>query len=128
MPARWSPSAGTSSVATLATLQLDQGSELDATLTFYQDAAQTLPINLTGYTAKAGIASAYGNSPIVTLLPGSGLTLGGAAGTIALTITVSQIAKLTDLFYVWMLVVTDTLNVPHRWLQGPVTVSPWIPL
>lgn len=110
-------------MAAVSNLQIDQGSEFDTVFTFWQDTAHTLPVNLTGYTARLSIASAYGAAPVFTLTVGSGLTMGGVSGTISVSITGTQTGQLAAGTYVWDLLVIDTLGALHRFLQGTVFVS-----
>ena len=49
------------------------------------------PWNLTGYTAALTIRDKPGGSTIATLTGGSGLTLGGSAGTITVSRTSAQV-------------------------------------
>ena len=57
------------------------GYPIALSLTFYADAAQTTPINLTGYSAKLTVKPT-GASAIEVTTANSGIALGGAAGTL----------------------------------------------
>ena len=104
-----------------------------------QDWAPTLtvavggtPVNLTGYTARMMAKPDYTASTATLSLTtgGSGITLGGTAGTIALSQTSTQTAALgaalsyaqTQLLYDLELVSSGT--VVTRLLQGVITVYP----
>lgn len=55
-----------------------------------------VPVNLTGYGANMVIREcAKDSATLLTLTSGNGITLGGAAGTIEITITATQAANLT---------------------------------
>ena len=62
------------------------------TFTLYQGGSL---VNLTGYTATLEIlTSQNGGTPLATLTSGSGLTLGGALGTIVATLSAAATAAL----------------------------------
>ncbi len=64
-------------------------------------------------------------STIVSLTSGSGITLGGAAGTIAILISATTTAALTAPFSgVYDLELVSAGGVVTRLLQGAATVSP----
>jgi hypothetical protein len=46
-----------------------------------------VPIDLTGYTARMKVKTTYGGTTVFSLTSGSGITLGGIAGTIDILIT-----------------------------------------
>jgi hypothetical protein len=73
------------------------------------------------YTATNG-ALALGTSPTSTL--NAGITLGGAAGTIVVTIDADYTSKLTSGNYVYDLELTSSSNVVTRLLEGQFTVTP----
>lgn len=52
------------------------------------------PVNLTGYTARMQVRpTATASSTYLSLTTGSGITLGGVAGTITLSATAAQMAS-----------------------------------
>ncbi len=67
--------------------------------------AAPVPVDLTGCVANMSIAQNYGDKPMLTLSSsqltpnGSGLTLGGTAGTIQITITPADSAALQSGVY-----------------------------
>ena len=70
---------------------IDQGADFSLSLTWESPAGS--PVDLTGYTAALVIRSTYGAQPeVLALAQGSGITLGGAAGTIAIAITAATLA------------------------------------
>ena len=67
------------------------GTKWTKSLTWYSDLAETSPVNLTGYTAQMDVRRGIGDtSALISLTQASGITLGGAAGTIVLTIEDSE--------------------------------------
>ncbi len=79
--------------ATKRDLLIDQGVPFALSLTWESPAGS--PVDLTSYTAALDIRSAFGAvDTLLSLANGSGITLGGAAGTIAIALTASQTAAL----------------------------------
>lgn len=105
-------------------IEIKQGATYQLTVT-WKDSAGTA-INLTGYTARMQVRETYSSSStIVSLTSSSGITLGGAAGTIAILISATTTAALTAPFSgVYDLEVVDGSGVVTRLLEGAATVSP----
>ncbi len=105
-------------------ITINQGATFELTIT-YKDSAGTA-INLTGYTARMQVRETYSSSStVVSLTNGSGITLGGAAGTIAILISATTTAALTAPFSgVYDLEIVTAGGVVTRLLQGAATVSP----
>ena len=87
-----------------------------------------VPVNLTGFTATATIrVNVDDASAVRTLTVGSGITLGGAAGTILLTIADDVTAAMTARVYVWDLFLvsggglTTPLTAGRVFVRKPVT-------
>lgn len=81
------------------------------------------PVNLTGYTAHAQLRDSHGVL-LVDLTVGAGLTLGGSAGTITLTMTPAQTLLIPQLGGSWDLKLTAGDGTVTRLLQGLVQLSP----
>ena len=82
------------------------------------------PVDLTGYTAA--LQARYNvdaSTTFISLTSGSGLTLGGALGTITVDLTAAQTAALTCFYGVYDLELTAPDGTVTRLLQGTVTVS-----
>jgi hypothetical protein len=105
-------------------ITINQGATYELTVT-WKDSAGTA-INLTGYSARMQVRETYSStSTIVSLTNGSGITLGGAAGTIAILISATTTAALTAPFSgVYDLELVSAGGVVTRLLQGAATVSP----
>lgn len=83
------------------------------------------PVNLTGYTARMMIRSNYADAnPLISLTSSSGITLGGTAGTMEISIPAATTAALSAGLAAYDLELTDTLTKKIRLLQGSVTISP----
>ena len=105
-------------------LTINQGATFELTVT-WKDSAGTA-INLTGYSARMQVRETYSSSTsIVSLTNGAGITLGGAAGTIAIVISATTTAALTAPFSgVYDLELVNAGGVVTRLLQGAATVTP----
>ncbi len=88
--------------------------------------ADSVPVDLTGWTAHMQVRPAYANQTSVVLADltdGSGITLGGTAGTILLELTGTQTAALSFDTAVYDLYLTNPSGRPTRLLEGIVTLS-----
>jgi len=103
----------------------DQGATFGLSMT-YKDANGTV-INLTGYTARMQVRSkANASTTIVSLTssPAAGITLGGAAGTIVISISATSTAALEPGDYVYDLELVNTSSTAvTRLVQGRFRVS-----
>jgi len=91
----------------------------------WKDSAGTA-VNLTGYTARLQVRATYdSSSTILSLTSAAGITLGGAAGTIAITASATTTAALTAPFSgVYDLELVSGGGEVTRLLEGTATVSP----
>ena len=105
-------------------ITINQGATFELTVT-WKDSAGTA-INLTGYSARMQVRETYSSTTsVVSLTNGSGITLGGSAGTIAIVISATTTAALTAPFSgVYDLELVSAGGVVTRLLQGAATVSP----
>ena len=105
-------------------LEIKQGATLSLTAT-WKDSAGTA-VNLTGYTARLQVRATYdSSSTILSLTSAAGITLGGAAGTIAITASATTTAALTaPLSGVYDLELVSGGGEVTRLLEGTATVSP----
>jgi hypothetical protein len=80
-------------------------------------------MDLTGYTSAMQVREAIDSAtPLLSLTNGSGMTLGGTAGTIAVTITSAQSSAIAAGSFVYDLEITSGGTVT-RLLQGSFNVS-----
>ena len=105
-------------------LEIKQGATLSLTAT-WKDSSGTA-VNLTGYTARLQVRATYdSSSTILSLTSSAGITLGGAAGTIAITATATVTAALTAPWSgVYDLELVSGGGEVTRLLEGTATVSP----
>ena len=101
-----------------------QGASFDYTLTWQTGGT---PVNLSGYTARMQVRDGYdGGSAIVSLTSGTGITLGGTAGTILVALTATQTAAIDATpsgQYVYDLELVSGSTVT-RLVEGTFIVSP----
>ena len=111
----------TTSVDVPTKLVCKQGSTFTRTITWSQDG---IPVNVTGYTAAMQVRSSY-TSPtaVVSLTNGDGISLGGTAGTIEITISAVDTAGIPAGNYVYDLELTSGGTVT-RLLEGQFIVTP----
>ena len=105
-------------------ITINQGATFELTVTWKDSTGAA--INLTGYSARMQVRETYSSSStVVSLTNGSGITLGGAAGTIAILISATTTAALTAPFSgVYDLELVSAGGVVTRLLQGAATVTP----
>lgn len=84
-----------------------------------------VPVNLTGYTARMQLRREYSSSsPALSLTSGSGLTLGGSAGTVTISINAATTADLVADKYVYDLELVSSGGVVKRLLEGQIKLTP----
>lgn len=99
----------------------EQGATLSLTLT-YRDSSDAL-VNLTGYSARMQVReSVRAADTLLSLTSGSGITLGGAAGTIVLTVSATATAALPRGEFVYDLELVSGSGVVTRLIEGSFTV------
>jgi hypothetical protein len=104
-------------------ITLFQGADYDKTFTVLQGGTA---INFTGFTSAMQVRTAADSTAtLLSLTNGSGITLGGTAGTILVTITNAQSAAISAGSYAYDLELTSGVGagVVTRLLQGAFTVS-----
>lgn len=109
-------------MATRYDLEIDAGATYTDQVVF-RDSAGAL-VNLTGYTAAMKIRPTKESSTVsLSLTHSAGLALGGAAGTVDITISAAQTTALDSGNFVYDLKVTSAGGVATRLIEGNVTVS-----
>lgn len=106
---------------------IDQGADWYLTVT-YQNPAGT-PIVLTDYTAALQIRSPISSPTIVlSLTTGSGITITGATGTVAVHATANQTGLIDDGTYFYDLEISSPAGTPvvTRLVEGQVVVLPQV--
>jgi hypothetical protein len=106
-------------------LTMYQGASWDYTLTW--QVAGT-PVNLTGYSARMQVRESTDATAVVfSLASGSGITLGGTAGTIFLeasATTTAAIASPANMQYVYDLELVSAGSAVTRLVEGCFFVDP----
>jgi hypothetical protein len=77
-------------------------------------------VNWTGYTAKLQVKQYLNDTSVLTLTSGSGITLGGSAGTIAVVMSSALTGAVTPGDYLYDLEVTNG-SITYRVLEGKFT-------
>jgi hypothetical protein len=108
--------------ATTYDLTIEQGANFSQVITYKEDG---VAVNLTGYTARMQVrATLESASTLVELTTAnSRIALGGAAGTISLTISATDTAALTAGRGVYDLELVSGSGIVTRLLQGVATIS-----
>lgn len=83
------------------------------------------PVNLTSYTAALQIRS-LPESPtaVLSLSTGSGITITGATGLVAISATATQTRAIDEGTYFYDLEITSPAGVVTRLVQGQAVVTP----
>lgn len=107
-------------------IKCPQGATFDKTFTITVNGAR---LNLTGYTAAMQVRETYDS--ISTLLSlasgnGSGITLGGTAGTILVSVASTATTALAPGYYSYDLEITSGGGVTDRLLEGKFVVTPQV--
>jgi len=98
-----------------------QGADYDRTFTVTQGGTA---LNWSGYTARMQVRnSSDATATLLSLTNGSGITLGGTAGTVALAITAAQSTAIPAGSYAYDLELVSSGLQVTRLLQGSFTVS-----
>jgi hypothetical protein len=87
-------------------------------LTLYEDSAGVTPRNLTGYTADFIISELNQNREVLAIESGSGITLGGVAGTVQILLTPAQTTSLGNPSYAYQFKITSGTGVVTTILFG----------
>lgn len=107
------------------TMQMWQGATWNYDLTWTTGDPAT-PVNLTGYSARMQVRTEVDATDTIldlTSLVGGAITLGGAAGTIALDLSATSTADVTPGTHVYDLELVSGAGVVTRLLQGSFVVS-----
>lgn len=106
-------------------LECYQGASFDYSLTWQTGGAA---VNLTGYSARMQVRDTHdGSTAIVSLTSGSGITLGGTAGTILLAMNATTTAALDGTpsgQYVYDLELESGAGYVTRLVEGMFTIHP----
>lgn len=98
---------------------IDQGATWTLNIVYYD--YNNVPVNLTGYTARLQLRSKYDSTAVLTLSTGSGITITGPTGEIAIVGTAVQTELIPAGIYVYDLELTSGSEIT-RLIQGQMTV------
>jgi hypothetical protein len=100
-------------------------SEFSVTMTWYVTSAKSATVDLSNYTAAMDIRRKQSDSAaLIALTSGSGITLGGSAGTIVIALTDTQTAAVTPGPGVWDLELIDSAGSNLRLVEGTCEFTP----
>lgn len=101
---------------------IEQGSSFSKVLTWL---AEGVAVNVTGYTARLKVRNASSGAELLSMTTENGkIALGGAAGTITLTLTAAETALLAFTVAPYDLELVSSGGLVRRLFQGHITVSP----
>lgn len=115
--------------ATRYDIPIRQNSDYDLVVQAWADDAHTIPLVITGYTAKLVIRPTARSVTVYDTInmvasPATGLTINGPAGQVTLHITAAQTLTYTWISGVYDLVLYGPSNNPQKCIaEGDVTVS-----
>jgi hypothetical protein len=99
-----------------------QGSTFRRTLTYSLD---EIPVDLTGYSSRLQVREAhYSENPIISLVSGNGLSIGGSAGTIDIFISASVTSEFPTGTHVYDLEIVSPSDIVDRLIEGTFNVTP----
>ena len=102
---------------------IDQGADWFLNVTY--DNPDGTPVNLTGYTAALQLRSLPTDPvSVLSLSTGSGITITGATGLVAIRATATQTRAIDEGIYYYDLEITSGSGVVTRLIQGQADVSP----
>jgi len=107
-------------MATISNIFIDQDADFTTTVTVNDSSGDAL--DLAAYTALAMIRKTYQSATAVTFT--STFANPRTSGQITISLTDVQTAALDDGRYVYDMVITDSLGVKTRVVEGIATVNP----
>jgi hypothetical protein len=104
-------------------LTFSQGATWKLSMTYTNSTGD--PINLTNYTARMQARPSYqSDTTVLNLANGTGITLGGTAGTINLLVAATTTATIGAAQYVYDLEIASASNEVTRVIEGTLQVTP----
>jgi hypothetical protein len=106
-------------------VEIDQGADWFFNVTYEQPAGT--PVNITSYTAALQLRSLpESTTAVLSLATGSGITITGAAGLVAIRATAAQTGAIIAGDYYYDLEITSPQGVVTRLVQGQALVNPQV--
>jgi hypothetical protein len=106
-------------------VEIDQGADWFFNVTYEQPAGT--PVNITSYTAALQLRSLpESTTAVLSLATGSGITITGVAGLVAIRATAAQTGAIIAGDYYYDLEITSPQGVVTRLVQGQALVNPQV--
>jgi hypothetical protein len=103
-------------------VEIDQGADWFLNVTYEQPAGT--PVNITGYTSALQLRSLPTDATaVLSLATGSGITITGATGLVAVHATAAQTRAIDEGVYYYDLEITSQSGIVTRLVQGQAYVS-----
>jgi hypothetical protein len=103
-------------------VEIDQGADWFLNVTYEQPAGT--PVNITNYTSALQLRSLPTDATaVLSLATGSGITITGATGLVAVHATATQTRAIDEGIYYYDLEITSQAGVVTRLVQGQAYVS-----
>jgi hypothetical protein len=103
-------------------VEIDQGADWFLNVTYEQPAGT--PVNITGYTSALQLRSLPTDATaVLSLATGSGITITGATGLVAVHATAAQTRTIDEGVYYYDLEITSQSGIVTRLVQGQAYVS-----
>jgi hypothetical protein len=100
----------------------EQGSNYGSVVTYEDDNGNL--VNLTGYTARMQVRTYAGAAvPALSLATSSGITMGGVAGTVTISIPATTLSAVRAGSYVYDLEIQSPSAVVTKLLSGKFTIE-----
>ena len=103
-------------------VEIDQGADWFLNVTYEQPAGT--PVNITGYTSALQLRSLpTDTTAVLSLATGSGITITGLTGLVAVHATAAQTRAIDEGVYYYDLEITSQSGIVTRLVQGQAYVS-----
>lgn len=103
-------------------VEIDQGADWFLNVTYEQPAGT--PVNITGYTSALQLRSLpTDTTAVLSLSTGSGITITGSTGLVAVHATAAQTRAIDEGVYYYDLEITSQGGIVTRLIQGQAYVS-----
>jgi hypothetical protein len=103
-------------------VEIDQGADWFLNVTYEQPAGT--PVNITGYTSALQLRSLPTDATaVLSLATGSGITITGSTGLVAVHATAAQTRAIDEGVYYYDLEITSQSGIVTRLVQGQAYVS-----
>jgi hypothetical protein len=102
-------------------IEIEKGATFNPTLTYYQDEGMTMPVDLTGYTARMKVKERIESVEHLFELTteNGGIILGDTDGTIKIYISAMDTAAVPKIKYVYSLELVTVDGIVIPFVSGP---------